>query len=221
MQDWTKALPALDLDAVPAFYPMPAAEHRRPNIELDETRQLFRTPTGRRTVNAIDCPNAFRVLERLPIEGEDFHVVTKGNSPLFDIIPWILEKAAPATVAWAAITPLGFSRQNVADLCALLDAGKIARLDFVYSAFFRSVEKDAVGYLADALQSRGQRVLAARCHAKLMLFETSDGRCFTNSGSGNLRACRSIETFTLSNGRDVLEFHKGWLTELFRKGERK
>ena len=154
MQDWTQNLPAIDLDAVPAFYPMPAAEHRRPNIELDETRQLFRTPTGRRTVNALDCPNAFRLLDRLPAPGEDLHVVTKGNSPLFDIIPWIREGCrrrpwhGPQSLRWG-------SAGRRSPTSALLDAGKIARLDFVYSAFFRSVEKGAVACLADRSNPEG------------------------------------------------------------------
>ena len=138
-------------------------------------------------VNGLGISNAIRTLDSLPAAGESWHIVVKGNFAMFDLVGAVLELAAPATIARLDIATLGFSKTNLEELTALLDAGTIDRLTFLYSVYFRSNEKEICHRLHDELTGRSQRVLAMRTHAKLMLLELTDGRCLVNETSANLR----------------------------------
>ena len=194
-----------------------AGEHQAAAIELDGDHKLIRTPTRRRMINGLGVPNAIRTLDGLPAAGESWHIVVKGNFAMFDLIGAVLELAAPATIARLDIGTLGFSKTNLAELTAMLDAGTIGRLTFLYSVYFRSNEKEICNRLHEELTSRGQRVLAMRTHAKLMLLELTDGRYYVNETSANLRSCRNVEQMTLTHDRGLLEFHRRWLDELLDK----
>lgn len=43
------------------------------------------------------------------------------------------------------------------------------------------------------LVRRGHRCVAVRSHAKILLFEMSDGRSFAWESSANLRSCKNVE----------------------------
>ena len=217
--DWTTGLKQIGFDDLRPFYDAPDGPHRNAVVELNESRKLVRRPTARRMIDATRTANALKLLGRLPAAGETWHLISKGNTPLADLIPAVLELAFPATIRYLGITTLGFSKINVEALCTLIDAKRVRRLDFVFSSYFRGMEKDVCAFIITELTGRGARVLAARCHAKLMLFELTDGRCLVCETSGNLRSCRSIEQITLTNDRRLLAFHRAWIDELFRKHE--
>jgi hypothetical protein len=58
------------------------------------------------------------------------------------------------------------------------------------------------------------RIAALRSHAKLLLFELTDGRKITVESSANLRSCRNVEQFSMTNDPALLSFHAGWIDEL-------
>ncbi len=122
--------------------------------------------------------------------------------------------SAPAVLRYLCICTLGFSAANLAELLTMLDAGQVERVDFVYSLYFRSVEHEACDRLAIELARRGQRVVALRTHAKILLLETTAGGCYTIESSANLRSCRNVEQSTFTNDPALLKFHRGWLEEL-------
>ncbi len=132
-------------------------------------------------------------------------------------MPAILRLAAPASILRLDIATLGFSRPNTNELFELLDAGQIRECTFVCSVYFRSVDTELFTYLDDGLKARGHRCEICRSHAKLLLFELSDGRNFVWESSANLRSCRNAETFVLSQSAELLSFHRDWLQELITR----
>ena len=70
--------------------------------------------------------------------------------------------------------------------------------------------------LAEALTTRGHQIAAIRCHAKILLMELTDGRCFVVESSANLRSCRNIEQFTMTHDEDLLRFHQAWMTDVLK-----
>jgi hypothetical protein len=214
---WADSLATIDTSGLRPVFDELAGERQAAAIELDDNRKLTRRPTRRRTIDGLGIPNAIRALDGLPAAGETWHIVVRGNFAMFDLVGAVLALAAPATIARLDIVTLGFSRVNLEELLAMLDAGTIGRLTFLYSVYFRSNEKESCHRLEHELTSRGQKVLALRTHAKLMLFELTDGRCFVNETSANLRSCRNVEQLTFSHDRALLEFHRAWMERLLEK----
>jgi hypothetical protein len=127
----------------------------------------------------------------------------------------VLDLASPATIRYLGIATLGFSRENLERLLEMFDAGQVGRLDFLYSVYFRSNEKEICERLTHELGRRGERVLAMRTHCKILLFETTAGGYFTVESSANLRSCKNIEQAIFTNDAGLFDFHRGWLNEIF------
>lgn len=213
-EPWDGALRSIDLPALRPVFPELAGEELAAEVELRRDRKLVRSATRRRAVNALQVANAVRPLDGLPAVGETWHLVVKGNFALFDLVPAALKLAAPATIRRLDLVTLGFSKQNLQDLLALLDNGQVGSLALLYSVYFRSNEKETCHRLEHELAARNQRVAAMRTHAKVMLLEMTDGRCLVNETSANLRSCRNVEQMTLTHDRPLLEFHRRWIEEL-------
>ena len=209
---WDAGLPALDLDALqPVFAPSGDAEKAR---QLSEDRKMIRRTDKAVMLDARRLANAIEHIGRLPDRGEAFHLITEKRYSMAHVIPAVLHYAAPATIGRLAVVTLSFSRANMVDLLAMMDAGQIGSVDFLYSVYFRSNNRDACHQLADALSARGQRVFAGLIHAKLLLIETTDGSAYTVESSANLRSCASVEQVTVFHDRALHDFHRAWIGEI-------
>ena len=131
-----------------------------------------------------------------------------------------MQLAAPATIAYLGIATLGFSKANLDELLSLLDTGQIGKVDFLFSVYFKSGQREDCERLAHELGTRGHRVVAMLTHAKILLMQLSDGRAFVVESSANLRSCSSIEQITLTHDVDLLRFHRTWIDSLFAKDEK-
>jgi hypothetical protein len=212
--NWTDQLPAFDLDGIKPVFDELAGHEIDARRELSDDYKHVRTPVQRSMKDMRKIANAAKHLDGLPMVGETWHLVCKGNYSQWDLVPAILQLADPATIAYLGIATLGFSKSNLEELLAMLDGGTVARVDFLYSVYFRSVEKDACALLQHELTARDQRVACCRTHAKLLLLELSDGQCFVNESSANLRSCRNVEQSTFTHDRGLLDFHRKWISEL-------
>ncbi len=172
-------------------------------------------------IDALKVSNAAKQLQRLPDPDETFHVIMKGNYDGFDIVNGVLALADPTTIQRIDICTLGFNKRNAAELIGLMDAGKIQTTTFICSVYYRANEAAVFDGLYNALKDRGCPMVAMRCHCKIILFELTDGRFFAVESSANLRSCRMIEQFTLTNSRPVVEFHRCWMDEMIQKGGEK
>jgi hypothetical protein len=71
--------------------------------------------------------------------------------------------------------------------------------------------------MAAGLERRGQRIIALRNHAKIILARTTAGHDVAIEASANLRSCRNLEVFSLSNDAGLFEFHRDWMARLFKE----
>ena len=187
--------------------------------KLDHGATLRRQIDRRRFVRLDKINAAVDAIGQLPAESEVIHAVMSGTYDGFCIVPAVLDLAKPEMIQRLTIATLGFNRSNADELFDLLDRAWIGRCMLIASTYFRSVDAGLFGYIDAGLTSRGQRCAIVRSHAKLLLFEMSDGRTFVWESSANLRSCRNAETFVLSQSRELLDFHKQWIEELIAKTE--
>ncbi len=164
--------------------------------------------------------NALEHIGRLPEPGEAYHLVTAKQYSLWHVIQATLQLAAPATIAYLGIATLGFSKANLDELLSLLDTGQIGKVDFLFSVYFKSGQREDCERLAHELGTRGHRVVAMLTHAKILLMQLSDGRALVVESSANLRSCSSIEQITLTHDVNLLRFHRTWIDSLFAKDEK-
>jgi len=213
--DWAHGLAAVNLDECrPVFDELSGFEQDAAR-ELSGDRRHLRAAAKRTMIDCRRVANAVQHIGRLPEPGESIHLVTAGGYSLFHHIPAANELIAPATIAYLGIATLGFSRENLERLLELLDSGQVGRLDFLYSVYFKSNEKEICARLTHELGRRGQRVLSMRTHAKMLLIETTAGGNFVIESSANLRSCKNVEQAVFTNDAELLDFHRGWLNEIF------
>lgn len=171
--------------------------------------------TRRAFLHLLHVANAARHLERLPRKGEAFHCVMRGDYNAWDLVPAVERLAAPSKIDELCIATLGFSTGNANELLEMLDARRIGRVWFLCSHYFKGTSQDIYNPLAEGLTARGQKILAMRSHAKVLLFALSDRRRLVVESSANLRSCKNIEQFTMTHDAKLHAFHRKWITEMF------
>ncbi|MCE9552621.1 MAG: hypothetical protein K8T91_04485 [Planctomycetes bacterium] len=227
MQDLEADIPTLDVAEVPPMdgcapdvLTIEAELSEVPHLDGDEHAETEDTERecidARRVASARECMGG-----RLPNERQAIHAVISGRHSLFDMLPAVLELAAPATIAELHIATLGFSKQNVAALCAMLDAGTIGRLVLICSHYFAGTSTTIHEYATQELATRQDKAvfLSIRNHAKLLLIRLTDGRAITIESSANLRSCKNIEIATVIGSPAVYEFHAGWMAKLIGRAK--
>jgi hypothetical protein len=212
----TSGLPDLDeisaechqLDDIPDF----SAEDTEvdPHIRLSADRSIIHTPARRLFVDYRSNPDAYRHIDPLPAEGESLHGIISGKYALWELVPAIIERTGQKIID-LHISTLSFSKQNAADLLALLDDGHIKKVGLLISYFFKAQNAAIYGSLIPPLRERGHKVLAMRTHAKLLLFKMADGTCYTVESSANLRSSVNAELFVLTRGESLYQFHHSWV----------
>jgi hypothetical protein len=180
------------------------------SLRLTDDKAHLRTPTRRLMVDYRANPDAYRHIEPLPAEGESLHGVISGKYALFELIPALIEKTGQAMEELYLAT-LGFSKQNGADLCGLIDDGHVKSCTLIPSHYFKSTSESIYDAVVPELLKRGQRVFAIRNHAKLILAHMADGTSYVCESSANLRSCVNIETFVLTRCPQLYDFHRGWI----------
>lgn len=186
--------------------------------EMIDNASHVRRPVRREYLDALKVKNAADHLKALPEAGVSVHAVVKGNYAMFDTVGAILGIIAPAVIEDLWLATLGFSAKNAADLFQMFDDGAVKSVRIVASCYFRSLSADIYNPMAAGLEKRGQRIIAMRNHAKIILAKTTAGHHVAIETSGNLRSCRNTEFFVMTNDAGLYEFHRGWMQQLFEKG---
>jgi hypothetical protein len=215
---WQDDLPALDLDGIRPVFDELAGNEVDAARQWPGDRKYVRRTDKQVLLDARRLANAIDHIGRLPEPGEAFHLVTAKRYSLWHVVLAVLQLGSPSTIARLTVATLGFSKTNLEELLQLLDAGQIGKVDFLFSVYFKSLEREVCERLIHELTTRGQRVVAMLTHAKVMLLELSDGRGFTVESSANLRSCSSIEQITLIQDRSLLDFHRAWIDDIMGAG---
>lgn len=200
---------------VPSLLDVAAEAAADVSVEIAENHKFIRQRSTDRQqrLNLLHVANAANHLERLPSEGETFHCVVKGNYPQWALVPAII-KLANAPIRRLYLVTLGFSKANAVELVELIDSGQIQNATALVSAYFKAQDSPIYDPIYTALTERNQRMLAMRTHAKIILALT-DAHALSIEGSANLRSCRNIEQFTITNDRTLFDFHAGWIDGIF------
>jgi hypothetical protein len=153
---------------------------------------------------------------RLPDPLDAFHLITNGRYALWDMVGAVADLAAPCTIGAIHLATLGFSRKNVDEMMAMMDAGMIGRLRLLCSHYFKGTSGGIWEHAAERLAKRpGASFLSIRNHAKIVALRLSDGRTLTIEASANLRSCKNIEQMSIFGHPDIYRFHTGWMDGLF------
>ena len=197
---------------------LPATRTTRPASGWEIGKQVRRTDK-RVASGRPPAEDAVKHIGRLPAPGEAYHLVTAKRYSLWNVVQAVLQLAAPATIAYFGVATLGFSKQNLEELLALLDSGQIAKVDFLFSVYFKSNEKEICQRLAHELTTRGHRVVAMFTHAKIMLLELIGRPALRGRIVGQLRIVPVSRTSCWPTTRQLFDFHRQWLTEVLEAEE--
>ena len=209
-EDWTADLEPFDDDAA---FDDPDHPEIQPRAGLGADRSMVRTPTRRLFADYRANPEAFRHLKRLPKEGQSLHGVIGGRYALFDLVPALIERTGE-DVADLYLVTLGFSKQNGADLCGMLDGRQVRRATLLCSMYFKSTSKGIYEAVVPELLKRKQRVKAFRCHGKIILARMTGGARYVAESSANLRSCKNLEQFVLTRCPRLYLFHRRWVEDI-------
>lgn len=188
-----------------------------PVPEMLDNVSHARRPLRREYLAALQVKNAAAHLQALPDPGVSVHAIVKGNYAMFDTVGAIIGIIAPAVIEELYLATLGFSMKNVTALFEMIDAGDVKRVGVICSCYFRSLSAEIFNPMTQGLEQRGQQIIAMRNHAKIILARTTAGHHLTIESSANLRSCRNVEQFVMSNDAGLYNFHRKWQARLFQE----
>jgi len=185
-------------------------------IALGADRRTLRRASKRAYLNLLKVEKAAAAIERLPEAGESVHMVVRGDFALADVVSAVVKLIEPATIKQLDVATLGFNKRNAADLLKMIDDGKIGRVVFLASAYFRAMDDQADLYellVRELKKRKAHRIAAVRTHAKILGFETTDGRFYCVESSANYRSCNNIEQIAIHADRALVAFHREWMND--------
>ena len=196
--------------------PQKEARNARPEIPLQEGRLHKRKPM-RKFIEAMKAKNAAQALQELPEAGETWHYIMNGNFDSFDLIDCILYLAKPEKIKNLYLATLGFNATNTNRLMVMLEENTVGKCQMIVSCYYESDKNEAdVCYkLRTTLPKKGGWYIAARSHCKIIQAELEGGRHIVIESSANLRSCRNLEQFTISNDKELFNFHAKWMETVY------
>ena len=157
---------------------------------------------------------AAEVLPDLPAEGEAVHCLRSGRFDLSAVLAATVKRWPVSTLT---VATLSANKKSLWELLNELDAGTVGRLSILTSGFFARHNKELFQVIREEVQADhpGSRIAAAKCHAKIALFEFRDGSIpLVLEGSANLRKNDSVEQLTATRSRELHDWHAGWIDRL-------
>lgn len=185
------------------------------HVELPNSKIIKLTEREQRLLEKKDLKirDLHKLIDRLPEQNEDFHIIGGGNIDAFHIIPCIL-KYVPV-IKKMYIATWSMSQDNIKDLINLFDQGKIEELNIVISIFFQGRYKGDCAFLKQEMKNRKQKIVICKNHAKVILMQTETGY-YIFQGSANFTANPRVEQMLLSNSIQLFDFHQQWMDSLLR-----
>lgn len=209
--------PDFDLSAIPRFDPdeldVLAIEEQLKELPHLAGDQRYEEPTVERIFRSDQAATAAETLASIPGERQAVHLVINGRFALWDFVPAILTLAR-APIEQLHLATLGFSKKNIGELCALLDAGQVGKVALLCSHYFKGTSGGIYEIAESELTRRNQRFGSCRTHAKIVLAGLSDGRTVTIESSANLRSCHNIEQVVVAGDPGLYRFHASWMDSL-------
>jgi len=160
--------------------------------------------------------------------GERVHMLVNGTFRFGDFLEasakardWLMQEL------W--VSTLSLNVDNVESLANLMAGNYLRELHMVVSDYwfahtrgpqgllpylYDTVEAEATTATAADGQPRSFQLSVAGSHVKLALIRLDDGRCYTISGSANLRSAAVLELMTVEDDPAIFDFHRQWMAAL-------
>lgn len=185
---------------------------------LDQPLQKLQRPRRRLQLRALRQEKLEEFFRALPEPGETLHVVSNGSFDYWNFVPVSLQMLAarrrdPAVFYGSTWT---MNRANVKQLLDLYDQKKLASVTMFSGLYFKRREPAVYTSLASGLIDRGQRFLCFENHTKIMLIGAPPD-FLVMEGSANFTANPRLEQNTITNDREIFEFHRDWMEDLLSK----
>lgn len=177
----------------------------------NETRRAFLSRINRRRFECLQ--KAEEALDKLPEDGESIHGLMTGFYDCMHLIVVILRRLKVHCDS-LRLSTLSMSRRNTAELCTLLDSGKVGTIDIIVSDVFSRKDSDIFAELSSEFAARGQRVGVVRSHAKLVCIGLADKRKYVMETSANLRSNRNIEQYAFTQDGALFDYYDSWIREM-------
>ena len=146
---------------------------------------------------------------KLPSRDETLHCLMGGDYRAFDVLLAIRSRGNKP-IRSLTITTLGFNRQNITHLCRMIAAKDVHDVQVLCSEYMQNVDSDLYVYARKEMEKVGGVLRACRNHSKILCIDFG-GEAFVVESSANLRSCNNLEQFTLTNSRELYDFHRTWI----------
>jgi hypothetical protein len=173
-------------------------------VVLDGKRQM---------VDARRRKTARELIDRLPEEGEFFHMVSDGKFDYWSLIPLIVEMAGIRGAELHAST-WTLNRPNALEMLAMLDDGRLSRISLLTGTYFKRRESAVYATIANGLAARNSRIRCLENHAKVAIIQTGETG-YILEGSANFTANPRIEQNILAKSAALYAHHRGWIEDVF------
>jgi hypothetical protein len=184
-------------------------------VETKETitPRMIRMEGKRKMVDARKRNTARDLIERLPIEGEFFHIVSDGKFDYWSLIPIIVDMAG-ITGAELHASTWTLNRPNALEMLAMLDDGRLSKIHLLTGTYFKRRESAVYATIANGLAARGSRIRCLENHAKVAILNIGNSG-FIMEGSANFTANPRIEQNIIAKSAALYAHHKSWIEEVF------
>jgi len=179
---------------------------------IKSAKKLSITIDKKRTIEALKKQTLNKIIDRLPEINEQFHIVSNGSFDYFNMIPRILELTDQKLNLYCSTWTMNYN--NVEKLMQLIDLKRINPATVLIGEYLQKREPLVYTELANGLHERKGRVKAFNNHCKIILL-WNDNYNFVLEGSANFTANPRVEQNIFLNSKEVLNFHKNWISELF------
>jgi len=179
-------------------------------VEMPASRAHHRTAARRLLRRALQEEAVAEILPELPGPGESVHIIANGKYDFWLYVPHMLGLLGTPARLWASTWTM--NRGNVLELLELYDQGSLTAITILTGLYFKRRESAVYATLLEGIQARGQRYLALKNHAKLILLEAA-GAHLVVEGSANFTANPRIEQYVITHDEQLLRFHASWIDE--------
>ena len=156
-------------------------------------------------------------IESLPGPNESIFLIMNRTWTMADLVPVAFKLGGQ--IARMTIFTLGWSRQTITAIIEAKAAGEVLDVRIITSMFFRRASKGGLAESLPLLAEAKIPCVTVDTHMKVILFEWADGRRLSFHGSGNLRACHSIENLMGTGAPAVHKMMDTFADEIFAAPE--
>lgn len=172
--------------------------------------RAFRHDGKTRAINGMKKELLSDLLGKLPEQNEYIHLISNGKYDYYTFIPVILNQVRHIDELWGSTWTM--NRSNCENLFSLFDEGKIGRINIITGLYFKRRETAVYASLVEGMAKRRQKVVSCDNHAKIILIRTKD-KYYVVEGSANWTGNPRIEQNTITQSKELFDFHRSWMEE--------